>query len=149
MSAPYTSPAFDHLAPSAALLQEMGEASLAELPPSIREACGNLDIRVEEFAEEAVLDALDIENPFDLMGLYHGAPLTQKSHLDPTSEPDRVFLYRRPILDYWAEHEETLQHIVRHILIHEIGHHFGFSDERMEAIEREVPPSSSKDTLTL
>ena len=82
-----------------------------------------------------MLDSLEIESPFDLLGLYSGVDLARKSVMDIASLPDMVFLYRRPILDYWAEHEETLGSLVTHVLVHEIGHHFGLSDPDMEAIE--------------
>ena len=85
-----------------------------------------------------MLDSLGIESPFDLLGLYSGVDLARKSVMDIASLPDMVFLYRRPILDYWAEHEETLGHIVTHVLVHEIGHHFGLSDADMEHIESEA-----------
>ncbi len=78
------------------------------------------------------------KSPFDLLGLYSGVDLARKSVMDVTSLPDMVFLYRRPILDYWAEHEETLGHIITHVLVHEIGHHFGLSDADMEHIESEA-----------
>ena len=94
-------------------------------------------IRVEDFATDDILDELGIEDPFDLTGLYQGVSLDKKSVSDQPVEPDMVFLYRRAILDYWADGEETLGDIVSHVLIHEIGHHFGFSDEDMESIEAE------------
>lgn len=83
---------------------------------------------------------MELESPFDLLGLYQGVDLTQKSIADPSPEPDIVFLFRRPILDYWCETGEDLEHLVRHVLIHEIGHHFGFSDDDMEALEAAVAP---------
>ncbi len=87
-------------------------------------------IRVEDFAQRRFSDELDIESPFDLMGLYQGLSLDRKSTSDVPREPDMVFLYRRAILDYWTESEETLDEIITHVLVHEIGHHFGFSDAR-------------------
>jgi len=87
-----------------------------------------------------VLDGLGIASPFDLLGLYHGVDLARKSVMDPSVLPDMVFLYRRPILDYWGEHNDTLGQIVTHVLVHEIGHHFGFSDADMERIEQEAAP---------
>ena len=95
-------------------------------------------IRVEDFPTDEVLDAFDAESPFDLLGLYHGVDLVRQSVMDPAAMPEMVFLYRRPILDYWAEHEETLGHIVTHVLVHEIGHHFGLSDDDMHRIEEEA-----------
>jgi predicted Zn-dependent protease with MMP-like domain len=95
-------------------------------------------IRVEDFARDEVLDELGIESPFDLMGLYQGVSLDRRSVMDLPREPDMVFLYRRSILDYWAEGNETLGHLVTHVLVHEIGHHFGLSDAAMQAIEEQA-----------
>jgi predicted Zn-dependent protease with MMP-like domain len=92
-------------------------------------------IRIEEFATDEVLDSLGIESEYDLMGLYHGVSLDRKSVSDLASQPDVVVLYRRPILDYWAAGDEQLGDIVTHVLVHEIGHHFGLSDDDMENIE--------------
>ena len=95
-------------------------------------------ICVVDFAPDEVLAELGIESPFDLMGLYQGVALVHKGVLDPPREPDMVFLYRRAILDFWVEEDETLGHLVTHVLVHEIGHHFGLSDEDMAALEAEV-----------
>jgi predicted Zn-dependent protease with MMP-like domain len=95
-------------------------------------------IRVEDFPTDEVLDAMNIESPFDLLGLYHGVDLARQSVMDPAAMPEMVFLYRRPMLDYWAEHEDTLGQIVTHVLVHEIGHHFGLSDDDMHRIEEEA-----------
>jgi predicted Zn-dependent protease with MMP-like domain len=92
-------------------------------------------IRVEEFPDEETEAAMGLESPFDILGLYRGVALPRKSVSDPLPDLDMIFLYRRPILDYWCETGEDLGHLVRHVLIHEIGHHFGFSDEDMEEIE--------------
>ena len=92
-------------------------------------------IRVEDFPTDEVLDELGLDSPFDLLGLFQGVSLDQRSVMDPAGLPNMVYLYRRPILDYWAEHEETLGHLVTHVLVHEIGHHFGLSDADMEHIE--------------
>jgi predicted Zn-dependent protease with MMP-like domain len=99
---------------------------------------GDLLIRIEDFATDEVLDSMGIESAFDLLGLYSGVDLARKSVMDVSAMPDMVFLYRRPILDYWAEHEETLGAILTHVLVHEIGHHFGLSDADMERIEAEA-----------
>ena len=92
-------------------------------------------IRVQDFPDEEILEELECESAFDLLGLYQGVDLTRKSVSDTPQQPDMVYLYRRPILDYWCDSEEDLTHVVRHVLIHEIGHHFGYSDDDMEAIE--------------
>ncbi len=92
-------------------------------------------MRVDDFPTDEVLDEMQAESEFDLLGLFQGTGLPFRSQSDIAQLPNMVWLYRRPILDYWAEHDETLGHIVRHVLIHEIGHHFGLSDDDMEAIE--------------
>ena len=94
-------------------------------------------IRVEEFPDEETEREMGLGSPFDILGLYRGTALDRKSVQDLPYQPDMVFLYRRPLIDYWAESGEDLAHLVRHVLIHEIGHHFGFSDADMEAIEAE------------
>jgi predicted Zn-dependent protease with MMP-like domain len=125
-------------APSLAGLEAIADAAYARLPARFRALTGDLLIRVEDFPTEEVLDSLGIESAFDLLGLYSGIDLARKSVSDVSSVPDMVFLYRRPILDYWAEHEETLGAIITHVLVHEIGHHFGLSDADMERIEAEA-----------
>ena len=100
--------------------------------------CEGVVIRIEDFATEEVLKSLGMESPFDLMGLYQGVSLDRKSVMDSGREPDMVFLYRRAILDYWAEGDETLGGLVTHVLVHEIGHHFGLSDADMEALEAQA-----------
>jgi predicted Zn-dependent protease with MMP-like domain len=124
--------------PSLEDFEVMAAAAWERIQPEFREVCGDLVVRVEDFALDEVLDELDIESPFDLMGLYQGLSLDKKSVLDAPREPDMVFLYRRAILDYWTESEETLGEIVTHVLVHEIGHHFGFSDDDMAEIEEQA-----------
>lgn len=119
-------------------LAAIGEEALATLPNVLRRNLQNVVIRVAEFPDEETEEDMDLESPFDLLGLYRGVSLDQKSVIATPEDVDMVFLYRRPILDYWAETGEDLEHIVRHVLIHEIGHHFGFSDEDMEAIEETI-----------
>jgi len=125
-------------APRLAEFEAIADAAYRRLPGRSRALTGELLIRVEDFPTDEVLDSLEIESPFDLLGLYSGVDLARKSVMDIASLPDMVFLYRRPILDYWAEHEETLGHIVTHVLVHEIGHHFGLPDADMEHIESEA-----------
>ena len=116
----------------------MAHAEFERLPQTFRKLCEGLVIRVDDFATDEVLDQMGIESEFDLLGLFQGVGLPFQSHSDPNPMPNMVWLYRRPILDYWAEHDETIGHIVRHVLIHEIGHHFGLSDDDMEAIEAQA-----------
>jgi predicted Zn-dependent protease with MMP-like domain len=125
-------------APSLAELEAIADQAFKRLPRRFRDLCKDLVIRVEDFPTDEVLDAFDAESPFDLLGLYHGVDLARQSVMDPAAMPEMVFLYRRPILDYWAEHEETLGHIITHVLVHEIGHHFGLSDADMHRIEEEA-----------
>jgi predicted Zn-dependent protease with MMP-like domain len=123
------------LPPSLAELERLAEAALKIIPEELRRHVRDVVIRVEEFPDEETEREMELDSPFDLMGLYRGIGLTHKSVSDIRHEPDMIFLYRRPLLDYWCETGEDFAHVVRHVLIHEIGHHFGFSDEDMEAIE--------------
>ena len=123
------------LPPSLDDLQRLAEAALQTIPDELRRFVGDVTIRVEEFPDEPTEREMELESPFDLLGLYRGVSLDQRSVGDVAREPDIIFLYRRPLLDYWCESGESLAHLVRHVLIHEIGHHFGFSDEDMDAIE--------------
>ena len=122
-------------APSLDEFEELATAALESLPQPFRDLVRDVRCYVAEFAEEDVLDELGIESEFDLMGLFTGIGLAQEGITQTGRMPNVVYLYRRPILDYWAEHEETLGAVVAHVLVHEIGHHFGFSDDDMEAIE--------------
>lgn len=124
--------------PSLVVCESLAREAWDKLPGDFRQMCGDLVIRVEDFALEEVLEELNIESPYDLMGLYQGISLNNKSTADPPREPDMVLLYRRAILDYWAEGDETLGDIITHVLVHEIGHHFGFSDEDMHDIEEQA-----------
>lgn len=122
-------------APDLAVFEEIAQEAWARLPEVFRKPAGNLIIRIEDFGTDEVLDALEIEDPFDLLGLYQGVSLDKKSVLDVPQQPDMVFLYRRPLLDEWANSDEALGDLITHVLIHEVGHHFGFSDDDMERIE--------------
>ncbi|HYB55369.1 MAG TPA: metallopeptidase family protein [Alphaproteobacteria bacterium] len=114
----------------------IGRAALATVPAELARHVRNVVIRVEEFCDEEIEEEMDLESPFDLLGLYRGVALNRKSVADTPRDLDMIFLYRRPILDYWSETGEDLFHLVRHVLIHEIGHHFGLSDEDMDRLER-------------
>jgi predicted Zn-dependent protease with MMP-like domain len=122
-------------APSLADFEALAALAWRRLPRQFRDLCDNVVIRVEDFPTDEVLDDLGLESPFDLLGLFRGVSLDRQSVMDPSGMPNLVYLYRRPILDYWADHEETLGHLITHVLVHEIGHHFGLSDADMEHIE--------------
>jgi predicted Zn-dependent protease with MMP-like domain len=123
-------------APSLDDFEVLAKAALEGLPDPFRELVRDVTCIVQEFPDDETLDELGIESEFDLMGLFRGVGMAHEGMVPPTGRlPNAVWLYRRPILDYWAEHEETLGAVVTHVLVHEIGHHFGFSDDDMEAIE--------------
>jgi predicted Zn-dependent protease with MMP-like domain len=116
-------------------METMAHEIFERLPGGFRDLCEGVIIRVDDFPTDEVLDEMNAASEFDLLGLFVGLGLPFRSHDDIARLPNMVWLYRRPILDYWAEHDEALGRIVRHVLIHEIGHHFGLSDPDMEAIE--------------
>jgi predicted Zn-dependent protease with MMP-like domain len=122
--------------PSLAELEALAQSALATIPDELKRHLGPVVIRVEDFPDEETEEEMGLESPFDLLGLYRGVALPHKSVSSTGAMIDMVFIYRRPILDYWCETGEDLAHVVRHVLIHEIGHHFGFSDDDMERIER-------------
>ena len=125
------------LAPSLADLHELAAEALAQIPPELAAHVRDVVIRVEEFPDEETEREMALESPFDILGLYRGVAMTRASGMAQRSTLDMIYLYRRPILDYWCETGEALAALVRHVLIHEIGHHFGFSDEDMERLDRE------------
>ncbi|MET0429191.1 MAG: metallopeptidase family protein [Microvirga sp.] len=123
-------------APSLDDFEAMAQAAFSGLPEAFRALCGGVVIHVVDFPDDETLDEMECETPFDLLGLFRGIGLAQGESTMQTGQfPNMVWLYRRPILDYWAEHEESLGHLVTHVLVHEIGHHFGLSDADMEGIE--------------
>ena len=124
------------LPPSLEDFAALAEAALKALPAPFAGFVGDVQMRVLDFAEDDVLDELGIEDPFQLTGLYQGPDLRNRSFADPAPRPSMLFLYRRPILDEWCEHEGvTLGELITHVLIHEIGHHFGLSDDDIDRVE--------------
>jgi predicted Zn-dependent protease with MMP-like domain len=123
--------------PTSGDLEALAERALETIPQTLKRHLGRTVIRVEEFPDEETEREMGLQSPFDILGLYRGVALPHQSVHDPRVDPEMIFLYRRPILDYWCETGEDLYAVVRHVLIHEIGHHFGFSDDDMERIEAE------------
>ena len=131
-------------APSLAELEVLAGEVFRHLPKRFRDLCSNLVIQVNDFPSREVLRVMHAESEFDLLGLFQGVGLPFRSESAPVQMPNMIWLYRRPILDYWAEHEETLGAIVKHVLVHEIGHHFGLSDADMTAIEQAAEESKGE-----
>lgn len=125
-------------APSLDEIEFLARQAFDTIPEVLRRHCTDLVIRIADFPDEEVEREMELESPFDLLGLYQGVSLDQRSVHDSARLPDMIFLYRRPLLDYWCDSGEELSHLVRHVMIHEIGHHFGFSDDDMEALEAEA-----------
>ncbi len=122
-------------APSVAEIEELASRAFAQIPRQFRRHLGAVVIRVEDFPDEATERAMGLRSPFDILGLYRGVAVPHKSVIDPRPHIDMIYLYRQPILAYWQRSGEDLARLVRHVLIHEIGHHFGFSDADMARIE--------------
>jgi len=123
-------------APTLAEFEVIADESFRRLPPLFRARCDGVIVRVEDYATDEVLDSMGIESELELLGLFQGVGLPFQSESAPSQMPNMVWLYRVPILLYWAEHDETLGHIIQHVLVHEIGHHFGLSDDDIHAIEQ-------------
>lgn len=123
--------------PSSADMETLAADAFGTIPDVLRTRVDGVVLHIEEFPDEDIEREMGLESPFDLLGLYSGVSLDQKSLSDVPMDLDRIYLYRRPILDYWCETGDDLTQIIRHVLIHEIGHHFGLSDDDMEAIEQE------------
>ena len=121
--------------PSAGEMEAIARRVLDSLPEPFAESLRDVVLLIEDFADEETLAAMDIEDPFDLTGIYEGIPVTERSVEHSGTMPDRIRLFRRPILDERADGDDTLEHLVAHVLVHEVGHHFGLSDEAMHALE--------------
>ncbi|WP_121114825.1 metallopeptidase family protein [Croceibacterium ferulae] len=120
-------------------IEQLARDALARVPAPFAAHLGGIRLLVEDFADEAVLADLGIDEPFELTGLYEGLPLGDKSIEHSGAMPDRIRLFRRPILDEWAERGDvTLEQLVAHVLVHEVGHHFGLSDDAMHALEEQA-----------
>jgi predicted Zn-dependent protease with MMP-like domain len=124
--------------PSADDIADLAERAFAAIPGRLAQHVRDVGISVEEMPDDETLEDLGIEHPWDLTGLYRGVPLTERSLGDVARQPDLIFLYRQPILLEWIETGEDLFRLVRNVLVHEIAHHFGFSDADIEALEREM-----------
>ena len=124
--------------PSAEEIEAIARRTLGGLPQPFAGHLADVVLLVEDFADEGTLEAMEIEDPFDLTGIYEGIPITERSVDHSGTLPDRIRLFRRPILDEWADGYDTLEHLVAHVLVHEVGHHFGLSDEDMHALEDAV-----------
>jgi predicted Zn-dependent protease with MMP-like domain len=122
-------------APSLAEFETIADEAFRLLPEGFRRRCEGVILQIDDYPTEEVLDSMGIQSELDLLGLFQGVGLPFQSETSPSQMPNMVWLYRVPILLYWAEHEETLGSIITHVLVHEIGHHFGLSDADMEAIE--------------
>ncbi|MEA3044940.1 MAG: hypothetical protein QOH47_2778 [Sphingomonadales bacterium] len=125
-------------APDAAAIERLAEAAIARLPETFRRHLTNVVLRIEEYADDAVLASLGIEDPFELTGLYSGRSMREESSWASGELPPMIHLYRRPLLDEWAETGVALEALITHVIVHEIGHHFGFSDADMHAIEEQA-----------
>ncbi|MSP51765.1 MAG: metallopeptidase family protein [Alphaproteobacteria bacterium] len=129
--------------PSIAYIERLADEALGIVPERLRNLVDGVAIRIEDFPDDETIRDMDLESPFDILGLYRGVDLAHKSLGDVAHDVDMILLYRRPILDYWCEGTDALDAVIRHVLIHEIGHHFGLSDADMEAIEAEADIAAS------
>ena len=118
-------------------MEEVARAALRSIPDELRRYVSDIVIRIDEFPDDAVMNDMNLTSPYDLLGLYQGISLDQKSVSDPAPDVDMIFLYRQPIRAYAEQTGERLSHVIRHVIIHEIGHHFGFSDDDMRRIEQQ------------
>jgi predicted Zn-dependent protease with MMP-like domain len=130
--------------PSLADIEAIAHDAYGTIPEELARHVGDVVIHIEDFPDAETEQEMGLESPFDLLGLYRGVNLGHKTVGQVSSDLDRIFLYRRPLLDYWCESGEDLTHLVRHVLIHEIGHHFGLSDDDMERIEADADADADR-----
>ena len=132
-----TSPAPDSIAPSLGFIEQLAHEAISTLPEPFREPATHVRLRVEDFADEQMVEEVGLDDPFELTGLYDGIPLTEKSVSDQITRPDVIWLFRRPILDEWAERGNvSIFELDAHVVVHELAHHFGWSDDQIAAIDR-------------
>ncbi|MEI6486677.1 MAG: metallopeptidase family protein [Sphingomonadales bacterium] len=124
------------LAPTLADIERLAQAAVERLPELFRQHLASVVLKIEDFPDETVMAEMDLESEWDLLGLYWGRHVGMKGDVPSGALPDMIFLYRRPLLDLWADSGDTLEDLVTHVLVHEVGHHFGLSDAAMDAIER-------------
>ncbi|NTJ65300.1 metallopeptidase family protein [Agrobacterium rhizogenes] len=134
----------DRHSPSISTFESLAMEAYSHLPVEFRSLTGNLIILIEDFPDDEVFEDMALETPFDLLGLFEGRGISERFTAQTGDMPNKIRLYRRPIIDYWAENEETLGDIITHVLIHEIGHHFGLSDEDMERIEASAEEATDR-----
>ncbi|ENN84272.1 hypothetical protein RHSP_76519 [Rhizobium freirei PRF 81] len=134
----------DRHAPSISTFESLAMEAYSHLPDEFRSLTGNLIILIEDFPDDEVFEDMALETPFDLLGLFEGRGISERFTAQTGDMPNKIRLYRRPIIDYWAENEETLGDIITHVLIHEIGHHFGLSDEDIERIEASAEEATDR-----
>lgn len=134
----------DRHSPSISTFESLAMEAYGHLPEEFRSLTGNLVILIEDFPDDEVFEDMALETPFDLLGLFEGRGISERFTAQTGDMPNKIRLYRRPIIDYWAENEETLGDIITHVLIHEIGHHFGLSDEDMERIEASAEEATDR-----
>ena len=126
------------MAPSLSDIDRLAQAAVEQLPELFRQHLAHVLLRVEDFPDDEVMEAMDLDTPFDILGLYWGHHVGDPGADETGALPPTIFLYRRPLLDEWANGEDSLEHLVTHVLVHEVGHHFGLSDADIEAIEAEA-----------
>jgi len=134
----------DRHAPTISTFESLAIEAYGNLPEEFRALTTNLIIEIEDFPDDEVFEDMALETPFDLLGLFEGRGISERFTMETGELPNRIRLYRRPILDYWAENDETLGDIITHVLIHEIGHHFGLSDDDMERIEESADEAADR-----